>query len=423
MNDAFINSYFHGGSSKFRDGYRITQMRPELTGLIDTLTIGDKTGANEFIRNLLVSIFIHNTTYIKTTDLFLLFKYLSVEKTLRLIQSDGMKLVDDNGLDTGLLVDAENKKFIGFFENSYMYPGNEKAENFDSSFEYLSFQVDKAPIPKEIKSALLFNVEKRTIFFDVDQTIEKIKKELDYDFSNRNITNRLGIDDDNIENIKDDNHDKVFRLVKSNQGLLYSALLNVDSLICDANSSSDYQDKFKNLFTVNTNKSIDSFSYLANRFGVPDFTYLIINNIITIDEFLELRQKRGSARFRDWFYQIDYDREKALESLLSESPNLKNKNTILTFLRWSFSNAVGLIEPISGTVYSAFDTFVLDKLLNGWNPNLYLNKSLGDYLNKKVMKKSKLKAKEQKEKYFGKVGRNDSCPCQSGKKYKQCCGK
>lgn len=422
MNDAFINSYFHGGSSKFRDGYRITSMKPELTGHLDYLSIRDKIGANEFIRNLLISIFIHNTTYIKTTDLFILFKYLSVDKTLRLIQSDFLKLIDDNGLDTGLIVDADNKKFIGFFENSCLHPDRKKADDFDTSFDYLSFQVGKAPIPKEMKSALLFNVEKKTILFDVDQTIEKIKKELDYDFLNGNITTKFGIDNENIEDIKDENINKIFRLVKSNQGLLYSAILNADNLICEANSSVDFENKFKNLYNVNINQSTESFNFLTNKLGVPDFTDLILNNVITIDEFLELRQKRGSYKFREWFYQIDHNKDLAIENLLSQS-NIKNKNKVLSFLRWSFSNAIGMIEPISGTIYSALDTFVLDKLLSGWSPNLYLNKTLGVYLNKKMEIKSKEQKEDQKEKYFGKIGRNDKCPCKSGKKYKQCCGK
>ena len=33
------------------------------------------------------------------------------------------------------------------------------------------------------------------------------------------------------------------------------------------------------------------------------------------------------------------------------------------------------------------------------------------------------KVKKQTPKRVAKVGRNDKCPCGSGKKYKQCCGK
>ena len=33
------------------------------------------------------------------------------------------------------------------------------------------------------------------------------------------------------------------------------------------------------------------------------------------------------------------------------------------------------------------------------------------------------KVKQQPKKAANKIGRNDPCPCGSGKKYKQCCGK
>lgn len=423
MNDAFINSYFHGGSSVFKDGYRITEMQGELTGYLDTLSIKDKVGAQEFIRNLLVSIFIHNTTYIKTTDLFLLFKYLSVESTLRLIQSNSIRLIDDNGLDTGLLIDSAEKKYIGFFENSYMYPDHKKAEHFDSSFKYLEFQLSKSPVPSNLKASLLINVEKRSIILKNTELIEKIKKELDYDFQNKNVTESLGVSRSSIEDMSTENTDKVLRLVKSNQALIYSRLLNVDNLICEANSLNDYHYKFTDLYSINRNKSVESYNYLANKFGVPDFTDLILNDIISIDEFLELRTKRGASKFRDWFSHLEHDKEKALEDLLLQSTSIKNDNKILKFIRWAFSNAIGVIEPISGTIYSAVDTYLVDKLATGWMPNIYFNKCLANYLNKKVELKWQDAKENQLEKYFGKVGRNEKCPCESGKKYKHCCGK
>lgn len=373
--------------------------------------------------NLLISIFIHETTFIKTTDLFLLFKYLSVDRALRLLQSEAIQLVDDNGLDTGLIIDSDNKKFIGFFENSYMYPDLKQAEHFNRSFDYLSFQVSKAPLPQRMKSVLLFNVEKRSHLLNVDETIEKIKKELDYDFSNKNVTQFLGIDKCTIENVKSDDLDKVFRLVKSNQGLLYSALLKSENLICEANASNDLKLKFSELFRVKQNQSVDSYHVLANSFGIPDFTDLVLQNILSIDEYLKLRQKRGAEKFRDWLFELNLNQEKAIEFLLRDASSSSNKSTLLKFLRWSFSNGISALEPITGVIYSAADTFVLDKLFNGWSPNLYLNNSLSTYLNKKVRNNEKKKSQATKEKYFGKIGRNEKCPCQSEKKYKYCCGK
>ena len=40
-----------------------------------------------------------------------------------------------------------------------------------------------------------------------------------------------------------------------------------------------------------------------------------------------------------------------------------------------------------------------------------------------IATKNKGKAKKAQPKRVNKIGRNDPCPCGSGKKYKQCCGK
>lgn len=37
--------------------------------------------------------------------------------------------------------------------------------------------------------------------------------------------------------------------------------------------------------------------------------------------------------------------------------------------------------------------------------------------------KAELEASVDAQKRYNKVGRNDPCPCGSGKKYKHCCGK
>ncbi len=45
-------------------------------------------------------------------------------------------------------------------------------------------------------------------------------------------------------------------------------------------------------------------------------------------------------------------------------------------------------------------------------------------MKKEEMEKRKYTlSKELDEKFYAKTGRNDPCPCGSGKKYKKCCGK
>ena len=56
----------------------------------------------------------------------------------------------------------------------------------------------------------------------------------------------------------------------------------------------------------------------------------------------------------------------------------------------------------------------IEELINGEKGNSEKDKEKAIY--KTLDEKNKTKKKE-------KVGRNDPCPCGSGKKYKQCCGK
>ena len=55
------------------------------------------------------------------------------------------------------------------------------------------------------------------------------------------------------------------------------------------------------------------------------------------------------------------------------------------------------------------------------NENIYAkNEDQAEQTRKDLYKKQKLSGTVVKGK---KIGRNDPCPCGSGKKYKQCCGK
>lgn len=389
MNESFLNSYFHGGSSKFRDGYRINTMNPELSALINSLTISSEVRAKEFIRNLIVSIFIHDVTYIKTNDLFLLFKYFSVNRALELLMTDTIKIVDDNGLDISLLKDGNGKKFLSFNENCYMYPNNQKAEHFNSSFEYLEFQTNKSPLPNEIKNTLLYLVEKKTIKFDIDEMIGKIKKEMDYDLSKQEITDYLNLNPEKLEDTKNEHIDGLFNLARDNQTLLYTAMLKTDNLICESNFFENYRIKIQNKVVSENNRSINSYNYLANKFGVPDFTDLILNDVITLEQFLDLRTKKGASKFREWLNQLSFDKENAIEDLLNNISGKKNKNNIISTLRWAFTNAIGIVEPISGIVASTVDSFIIDKLISGWSPNLYLNENLKSEIEKNKRKNKK----------------------------------
>ena len=88
----------------------------------------------------------------------------------------------------------------------------------------------------------------------------------------------------------------------------------------------------------------------------------------------------------------------------------------------------GQVNPIQAYTMEGFDLF--DELLNKIDSNvaLFLLKA---EVRHNIVRKQTLegKANDGKEKVkaqpkrTNKINRNDPCPCGSGKKYKQCCGK
>ena len=92
-------------------------------------------------------------------------------------------------------------------------------------------------------------------------------------------------------------------------------------------------------------------------------------------------------------------------------------------LRFIGSNLIGLLGFIPGLAASAFDSFILDKISKGWHPNFFLDDVLKKEIDKCIDNYGNKRKIEKIKSTFSGVGRNDLCPCGSGKKIKKCHGK
>ena len=92
-------------------------------------------------------------------------------------------------------------------------------------------------------------------------------------------------------------------------------------------------------------------------------------------------------------------------------------------IRFLACSAVGAVSTIPGIAASAFDSFILSKIAQGWHPNFFLDDKVKDTIDKCIKKKEDEEKTALRNERFKGVGRNDPCPCGSGKKFKYCCGK
>lgn len=180
--------------------------------------------------------------------------------------------------------------------------------------------------------------------------------------------------------------------------------------------------KTTSVFSKSIHCGTDVIQRIEQEKGFPDLGELFINNKINLDDILKLRDNFQNKIFRYWVKKSESDELLIRKEIMNSVDNIIGSK-LTNPLRFIGSNLIGLLGFIPGLAASAFDSFILDKISKGWHPNFFLD----DVLKKKIDKcidnyDNKRKIEKIKSTFSG-VGRNDLCPCGSGKKFKKCHGK
>ena len=98
----------------------------------------------------------------------------------------------------------------------------------------------------------------------------------------------------------------------------------------------------------------------------------------SFDEFLKLLD--DSEKFRDWAKGVNPDSKLVKEYWESVSSvgwinKLPSKS-----LRYVIGAAIGAIDPATGLVTSAADSFLVDKIFRGWRPSHFVERDLKPFL-------------------------------------------
>jgi hypothetical protein len=264
---------------------------------------------------------------------------------------------------------------------------------------------------------------KNTLKVPYDDVHNLITEELRYDFNNHNLIRTLGLVSEDPDKIKKQDILKVLRLVNVNKGLIYGHKAHADDIILDGAAqhylSLKMSPVYKNDVTVTP---VNVFRQILTCKGLPDLGTLYYRKIINIDEILQLRDDIDGLLFRKWFRSIDYDPEVTIRTLINRiKPS--THGSVIKHLRWLYPNVIGIVSPIAGMASSFIESYIVQKILDGWHPSLFLDDHLKAEIDKKIEYFEKQQRIEEIKKKFPGIGRNDKCPCGSNKKFKKCCGR
>ena len=366
---------------------------------------------NEFISSLLI----HDKLIIKLDSLEELELLIGIENVLRLFNDDALEIIDDGGTMVGFLLGRD---------------GNNMLMNFSGctglQIEAIEERLDKKHKGKIIHrklQPLLLNVEKKKIDIDGGWTGHLVENELYYDLNNKNVTELLSIEAESKVDIPDSDILSFMRLCYLNKSLIYQNEVNADFLLTEGYASKILANKVSPVLKNNTEPD-KLFNKILTDKGIPDLGSLIIDGIIKFEHILELRNSVDGKKFRHWFKEKGWNKALVYEELMKFNSSIASKSWV-RIVRWIYPNLIGMTTSgIAGVGAAAFDSLIVDKLLKGWHPNFFLDDRLKEHINTEISDHIKNIEENRIKKRFGrKVGRNELCPCESGKKFKHCCGK
>jgi len=355
---------------------------------------------------IFTSFLTHETIYIKPLTVSLLIDRIGVADVNKLFDNKILKVCFD--LDDFVIKLNKNSPSLEplHFQWSDMEGFEEKLGDI------------KGSNPKEINKLFQY-IDNSSVKSD-KETSKLIESEIITDITNPILSNDFSLNSESITNVNPLDFYRLLRVSDVAQGLVLQNKLGIDSIYQDGFSKKYINTKLGAFSSISGKDSIETFSNIMNLKGLPDIFKLYSKGIITVDDILRCRNNFNGSVFRKWFASEDYDEHQVVQSLLNKATPDKG---VSKFIRFLYPNLAGIISPVLGAASAAVDSYLVSRVIDGWSPSLFLDDVLKTTVDDKVRIFEFNKKKEQFISRFGSVGRNDPCPCQSGKKYKKCHGK
>jgi len=368
-----------------------------------------------FLNQIIVSLLIHEKIILKMDFIEELELLIGIENVLRLFNQDAIEIIDDGGTMVGFLVDGDGKNLLMNFSDCSGLKIDAIEERLDKKYN--------GKVKRKTLNQVLLNVENRKIDIDGAWAGHLVEQELFHDLNNNHLVKLLDLKSENYTQVLDKDILAFMRLCYLNRSLIYQNDVNADFLLTEGFATDIVNAKISPLLRKEGTPDELFVNILTDK-GIPDLATLIVNGIIKFEHVLELRNSFDGKKFRLWYKESGWDKKLVYKELMSFNSSIASENWV-KIIRWIYPKMVGLFtNGIAGVGTAAFDTFIVGKLLKGWHPNFFLDNKLTNHIDSEIINHKISLSESRTYKRLGmKVGRNEKCPCQSGKKLKNCCGK
>lgn len=371
----------------------------------------------DIISDIISTLLICDKLFIPLYQVPLLLKALKEDDVFTLLRNDALVIINDRNLNPTIIIeDKLTYKASCLFLSEPDDGGKDTLQDIEEKWQKQNL------LHKDLLDQIIVLLSKKMVIIDAKNIGRMIENEIDYDLRNTNLTNRMSATSTSRENINPNDIYKILRLLHINKGLAYASILGLDTVLIDSEIRPILNDKIAPILLKNSSYDcVNIFQNILSTKGLPDLGYIYDEGIISINDILALRQNIDGIIFRKWYESIDYNQHEAFKILLNKIRK-PLQSIAIKHVRWIYPKIIGLVNPIAGFATSYVESFVIDKFLKGWHPSFFLDNRLKAEIDNKIEHYEQHKFLEDIKIKFPNIGRNDICPCGSGKKFKKCCG-
>ncbi|WP_288731431.1 SEC-C domain-containing protein [uncultured Phocaeicola sp.] len=374
----------------------------------------------QMTRDLITALLSFDKIYIEGNSIWNIIPILGCNGLKELLRLHILYIIPDQDLNPVVITENNICKYDFF---SYILGKEEINESNIHRWSYVENILNQYKFDEQEKRIILYLIDENSVNLrDEKEVKRKIKEEVKWD-----IKNLESIFNPNFCRIRYDGEKEYYvpdliRLQELNKSVILASMLNIDNIKMDAAINELMLRKTASAFSKDIHVGTDALIRIEQQKGFPDLGELFVKGIIGLNDILKLRNDFQGKIFRYWMQKSDYEEQLMQQEIMNSVQNILGAKCINP-IRFIGTNLIGLFGFIPGIVASAFDSFILDKILKGWHPNFFLDDKLKTMIDDCIIKEKRKCQKEKLDKAFKGVGRNDPCPCGSGKKYKKCHGK
>ena len=379
----------------------------------------------QIANDLIMAILAYDKVYIEGNhiwDVLQVFGSIYIEELLR---ADILHFIPDNLINPVMMRESDKIWKPSFFPYSSAV-ANEKGETVFKPVQDEWSEIEITFYHKKIAGkeaqALLYLIDEKKEVIEQEKIKQLTLKETLHDLKNEPFVTANEILRKNKWGQTEYHQLNILRLHELNTVVVTAGLLGANALKTDGEISVLMGKKCASVFADKLKDGVTAIQSILHKKGFLDLGELFYNQVIDLEDILKLRNSLQGKLFRYWAMNDEYD-EAQMQMDIMNSVHTVLGSKLSGAIRFVACSALGLVSSIPGIAASAIDSFILNKILNGWHPNFFLDDKVKERIDKCIQEKEDDAKKALLLERFKGVGRNEPCPCGSGKKFKQCHGK